>query len=153
MLPLARRGAVGLGNHAPRQKLGQHLGVETIALAGALGDDPQLLGMRQDQALGQGLQELPEPFVAGGGLDDRLERSRAPAKNLRMHFGAVASQILACHDPNMLVDDTQCDNLFVEVNADVQHGVLLLWKQRRLTTTFGLPRLKADTSRLDLSFS
>ncbi len=27
------------------------------------------------------------------------------------------------------IDDTDGDSLFVQVNADVLHGVLLLWKQ------------------------
>ena len=34
-------------NHAQRQKLGQHLRIQLVRLASALGDYPQLLGMSQ----------------------------------------------------------------------------------------------------------
>jgi hypothetical protein len=73
MLTDPRRRPVRLGNHVQRQEDRQHLGVDLVALAGALGDHSQLLGMRQHQPVGQALDQQEEPFVGGGRLDDDLK--------------------------------------------------------------------------------
>ncbi len=68
-----RVGRTGLGDHVAGQELGEDLGVEAVGLLGALGDDAELAGMGQDDLLGERLDQLDEPLVTGGGLDDRLE--------------------------------------------------------------------------------
>ena len=74
VLALPGRGPVRLGDHVAGEELGEDLGVELVGLLGRFGDDPELLGIGQDDLLGQGLDQLDEPLVAGGGLDDDLER-------------------------------------------------------------------------------
>ena len=80
VLPLPGRGLAGLGDHVQDQEFGQDLGIQAVGLLGALGNHPQLLGIGQHNLLGQGLHELDEPHVAGGGLDDHLEGAELPAE-------------------------------------------------------------------------
>jgi hypothetical protein len=126
MLPLPRGGPVGLRNQIQGQGFGQDLGVEFSAFAGALGDEAQFLGVGQHQPLGQRLQPLPQPLVAGGRLDDRLERSQAGEEGLDL-VRLGTGEGLALQDLPLLVADAQGDTLLVEVDADEVHGWLLLW--------------------------
>src|SRR5207245_180273 len=87
----------------------------------------ELLGVGQDQAVGEGLQELPEPLVAGGGLDDGLEGAE-PGEEGDDALGVGTEELFAVEYEALLVEDTDGDSLFVEVDADVVHGDLLLWK-------------------------
>ena len=75
MLPLPRCRPVRFRDHVQRQELRQHLGIESIRLAGTLGDDAQLLGMGQNQPIRQRLQQQPQPFVTRGCFHDRLKRT------------------------------------------------------------------------------
>jgi hypothetical protein len=64
---------VGAGDLPLGQLLGQHLGVAVVGLLLAVGDLVDLGWVGQDDLVGQGLDQLDEPLVAGGRLDDRLE--------------------------------------------------------------------------------
>src|SRR5262249_35484929 len=68
-----RGGPVGLGDLVLGQLLGQHEGVVVVGLPLAAGDLVDPPGVGQDDAVGQRLDQLDEPFIAGGGLDDGLE--------------------------------------------------------------------------------
>jgi hypothetical protein len=81
--------------------------------------------VRQDDAAGQRFDEANEPFIAGGGFDDRRalsERFEEPAD--RLFVGA--HQTLAFDDLTGWVHDAEGDRLFVQVAAGIQHGVLLV---------------------------
>ena len=121
MLALPGRGAVGRGDHVQGQELGQDAGVELVGLAGALGDDPELAGMGQDDPPGQRLDAFEQPVVAGGGLDDDLEGPEAGEE------GDDAVDLDAGEAPGLehgavLIDDADGDRLLVEVDADGFHG-------------------------------
>jgi len=127
VLTNAGRRAMGLGDHVQSQELGQDLGVQLVGLASALGDHAELAGMSQQHAFRQRLHELDEPLVAGRGLDDDLERAQA-AKELADRRAVLTGQPLPLHDGSLrplLHDDTETDNLLVEVDADVLHGPIL----------------------------
>ena len=62
-----------MGIMSKARKTAKHLGVDLVAFARALGDHPQLLGMRQHQAVGQVFDQQEEPFVRGGRLNDDLK--------------------------------------------------------------------------------
>src|SRR6266496_4583206 len=64
---------IGQRNLITGEELRQHLRVELVALALALGDNSQLLRVRQNYSLSQRLYQLHEPFVAGGSFHDDLE--------------------------------------------------------------------------------
>jgi hypothetical protein len=75
MGPQPGRRPMRLGNHVAGQELGQSAGVQLVALAGALGDHPQLAGMRQHDSRRVRFHQPQEPLVAGRGLDDQFERT------------------------------------------------------------------------------
>src|SRR5262249_45756785 len=109
----------------------------------------ELARVGQDQPLGQGLQQLPEPFVAGGGLDDRLEGPQ-PVEAAADAFDVATSQPLAADEVALLVERFDWDSLLVEVDADEVHGVLLVWKEGQLLqpTATDLPRTQGHQNRL-----
>jgi len=47
------RGPVGFGNYVQGRKLRYNLSIKLVALAGALGDHPHLLGMGRHDQLGE----------------------------------------------------------------------------------------------------
>src|SRR4051794_21602556 len=73
MLPNPRTRTISQGNLIAGEEFCEHLRVELVAFAFTLGDDPQLLWMRQDNATSQRFDQLHEPFVAGGGFHYDLE--------------------------------------------------------------------------------
>jgi hypothetical protein len=73
VLTLLRAGTVGLGDLVLGEQVREGPGVEAIGLLLRLGDDPELRGVSEDQALCERLQEHPEPLVGCRGLDHRLE--------------------------------------------------------------------------------
>src|SRR4051812_14425931 len=73
MLPNPRTRTIGQRNLIAGEEFCEHLRVELVTFAFALGDYPQLLRMRQDNATSQRLDQLHEPFVAGGGFHNDLE--------------------------------------------------------------------------------
>ena len=97
VLPLPGRGHGGPGDLVPGQELGQDLGVQAVGLLGALGDHPELLGIGQHNLLGQRFQERHEPEVAGGGLDNHVERPELP-EELSDLVGLVAVKRLLSDD-------------------------------------------------------
>ena len=125
MGPDARRRSPGLGNHAQRQKLGQHPGVELVRLLRALGNDTQFFGMGKHHAIGHGLDESYKPFVVGGRLDDRLKRPQLGKE-------AFDPRLIRTGEPSLTDDSTLTflldhhtnrDTMLVEVDADVVHGL------------------------------
>jgi hypothetical protein len=86
-----------------------------------VGDLVDLGGVGQDDLVGQGLDPLDEPFVAGGRLDDRLERPE-PAEEGDDALDVAAGEGAAGDDAEVLVEDAEDDGLLVEVDADVVHG-------------------------------
>ena len=59
------------------RELGESLRIEFVGLFCALGDDTKFLGMGEHDSVGQRFDQLDKPFVAGGRLDDDLERPEA----------------------------------------------------------------------------
>ena len=120
VLPLPGGGLVGLGDHVQDQEFGQDLGIQAISLLGALGDHPELLGIGQHDFLGQGLHEIDEPGVAGGGLDDHPEGPELP-EELDNLVGLSACECFPSQDFSPLVHDADGDRLLVKVDADEVH--------------------------------
>src|SRR5271165_4472981 len=120
VLPLPRRGLVGLGDHVQDQEFGQNLGIQAVGLLGALGNHPELLGIGQHDLLGQGLHELDEPDVAGGGLDDHFEGAELP-EEIENLVGLSACECFPSQDLSLLVHDANGNRLLVKVNADEVH--------------------------------
>src|SRR5262249_1718709 len=120
-------------------------------LLGRFGDDPQLLGVGQDNLLGQGIQELDQPEVAGGGLDDHLEGGKL-TEELNDLVRLVAGESLASGDLKVLVHDADGDKLLVKVDADEVHGKSPgLGKRGTGKTPQVFPRLRASANpRVDL---
>ena len=121
VLALPRGRPVGAGDLPLGQLLGQHLGVVAVGLLLAVGDLVDLGGVGQDDLVGQGLDQLDEPLVAGGGLDDRLEGAKA-SEELEDVLRVAAGEGAASDDAAVLVEDAEDDRLLVEVDADVVHG-------------------------------
>jgi len=115
------------GDHVQGQELGQHLGVELVVLARALRDDAKLTRVSQHHAIRQRLQKLEQPLIAGGSFDHRLKRLKSFEVGDDSLAGR-AEQSLATKHVSPLVHDAQYDSLLVEVDADVVHGSLLVWK-------------------------
>ncbi len=67
--------------------------------------------------LGQGLHELDEPDVAGGGLDDHLEGAELP-EELDNLVGLRAGECFPRQHLSLLVHDADGDRLLVKVDAD-----------------------------------
>src|SRR5262249_33391559 len=151
MLPLPRRGPVSLGDHVQGQELRQHPGIQPVTLAGALGNDAQLLGTAQPQTLTQRSQQLPQPLVAGRGLDHRLKRAELDEELPDLLWERAMQRFPKNHLP-LLVDDTNRDTLLVEVDADVAHGSLLCGNGLKGNNHY-LPvyhDFKSTATRLDL---
>jgi hypothetical protein len=97
---------------------------ELVGLPRALGDHPQLFGVRQDDSLRKRFDQPDEPLVAGGGFHGHLKRPQftEPAGD---PVGLVAAERFPLGDDSpttLLHHDAQADNLLVEVDADVLHG-------------------------------
>ena len=113
--------------------------------------------MGQDDLLGQRLDQLDQPLVAGGGLDDGPERAQA-AEEVEDRLGLAAGEGAAVGDLAVLVHDAEDDSLLVEVDADVVHGSApVLWGQEivytsRSTTSSGPLRAVGSTSPLIVSW-
>ena len=120
VLPLPGRGLAGLGDYVQDQEFGQDLGIQAVGLLGALGNHPELLGIGQHNLLGQGLHELDEPDVAGGGLDDHLEGAELP-EELENLVGLRAGESFPSQHLSLLVHDANGDRLLVKVDADEVH--------------------------------
>src|SRR6187399_2216989 len=125
MFPNPRARTIGQGNLIAGEELSQHLRVELVTFTFALGDDPQLLRMRQNNSTGQWLDQLNEPFVAGCGFHNDLESAQLaePALDSRL---VPAFQPLARRDlllPTLFYHHAAADSLLVEVDADVLHGI------------------------------
>ena len=120
VLALPGRGHIRLGDHVPRQKLRENLGIQAIGFLGRLGDDPELLGIGQLDGIGQRLYELDKPLIAGSGLNNHPEGTELPEElgDLR---GLVTVQSLPRQDTQSCVHDADGDNLLVEVDADRVH--------------------------------
>src|SRR5689334_10653255 len=86
--------------------------------------------MGQHDAVGERLNKLNEPLVAAGCLDGHLKCPQAAEPGLDA-LRLVAMQRLTLDDhslASLLHHDAQTDNLLMEVDADVLHGSLLVWK-------------------------
>jgi len=107
------------------KELCEHLRVKLVTFAFALGDDPQLLRMCQNNSTSQRLDQLHEPFVARCGFHHDLEFAQLtePALNSRL---VPAFQPLAGRDlplASLFYHHAAADSLLVEVDADVFHGI------------------------------
>jgi hypothetical protein len=87
-----------------------------------------------------GLQQRDEQEVAGGGIDDHLERAGL-AEELGALVGLVAGDGLAGQDLEFLVHHAEGDTLLVEVGADEVHrGAPGLGKQGNWENSSSLPQ-------------
>ena len=120
MLTLPGCGKVSLWDHVHREKLRQNLGIQAIGLPSGFGDDPELVGIGQNNLLGNWFHESNEPVVASRGLDDDLERLKLLEKRDDL-IRVVAMQSSPRNNLEFVADDTNCDNLLVEVDADRVH--------------------------------
>jgi hypothetical protein len=146
VLPLAWGRAIGAGDHVAGEELGEDLGVEAVGFLDRFGDDAELAGVSQDELISEWLDELEEPLVAGGGLDDGLE----VAQRLELGedvVGLAAVQGAAAGDFAVLVHDAGDDSLLVEVDADVVHGCAPILRARGLLSTSSLPRTQGTCGR------
>ena len=108
VIALQGGGAICLGDQVQGQELGQHAGVELVALAGTLGDDPQQTGMGQDDLLGKGLEAFEQPLIAGVGLDDDLEGSGGRRRSRRCDR-LRRRRPTSLEHVSALIDDADCD--------------------------------------------
>src|SRR5439155_23457959 len=77
--------------------------------------------MSQHDPLRQRFQQAKQPFVTGRGLDHGMKPPE-PAEVVHDGLGSRAAKPLVIDLLPLLVDDTNADSLFVEVDADVIHG-------------------------------
>src|SRR6478752_8199898 len=125
MLPNPRARTVGQRNLIAGEEFCEHLRVELVTFAFALGDDPQLLRMCQNNSTGQRFDQLHEPFVAGCGFHNDLEFAQFPEPALDSRL-VPALQPLASRDlplATLFYHHAATDSLLVEVDADVLHGI------------------------------
>src|SRR6185436_4590110 len=117
MLADSRAGTIGQGNLIAGQELSQHLRVELVSFAFALGDDPQLLRMCQNNSTSQRLDQLHEPFVAGCGFHDDLELPQFAEPALDSRLVSAFQPLAGCHLPlaTLFYHHTAADSLLVEV--------------------------------------
>jgi len=143
-----RRGLVSLRNLVSSQEFGQDLGVEPIGLLDRFGDDPELVGIGQYDPLGQGLDQVDQPLIAGGGLDGGLERSEI-FEELGDRFRLTALESPPSQDSEFFVHDADRDSLLVEVDADVLHDrVSRLGADGRIgNTLLVFPTLRVSAGR------
>jgi hypothetical protein len=114
------RGPVRGGHHVHGRELGEHLGVEPVAVAGAFGDHAELLGRGQHHPLRVRLDEPHEPFVAGGRLDHGLDHGlELPEFREEPHDPRLvaAGQAASVEDLAGRVDDADRDTLLVQAAA------------------------------------
>ena len=74
-------------------------------------------GIAQDDPVSQGLHELYKPGVAGGRLDNHLERPKIAEESDDL-VGLLAVDGPASQDFSVLVHDADGDRLLVKVDAD-----------------------------------
>jgi hypothetical protein len=120
MLTLPGPGHIRSGYHVSHHEHSENLRIQLVDLLGGLGDDFQLVGVRQYDLLGEPFHQLDERAIAGSGLNHHLERLERPEK-LDNLLGLFAAQSLLRQDAQFVAHHADRDNLLVEVNADRAH--------------------------------
>src|SRR5690606_38939566 len=129
-----------------------------VGLLGALGNDPQLTGMGQNDPVGELLGQGGEPVVADRRLDDDLELAEFLEERLELIDRAAANPH-ASHDDKFtrdFLEDAENDNLLLEVRTDELHGdspfVEAVGSKERLPTVYHVLK-ERPTSRCGPSLS
>jgi hypothetical protein len=123
VLALARSGPVRLRDLVLGEHPGEVAGVEAIRLLLRLRDDPELLGVSEDQTLREGLEEYPQPVVGRRGLHDGLERLLL-LEELGDPGLLLAAETRGESLPRLLVDNADGQRSLVKVDSGVAHGML-----------------------------
>jgi hypothetical protein len=84
--------------------------------------------MSQDHPGGEGFDELDQPFVAGGGFNDGLERAEF-VKEVSDGLDVRAQKAFGDEDISIAIDHADEQRSLVKVNAGELHGELLVWKR------------------------
>src|SRR5215471_7753626 len=99
MLPNPRTRTVGQRNLIAGEELCEDLRVEFVTFAFALGDDPQLLRMGQNNSTSQRLDQLHEPFVAGCRFHNDLEFTQLAEPTLDSRLIPTFQPLASCNLP------------------------------------------------------
>jgi hypothetical protein len=86
------------------------------------------------------LNQSQKPLVTGRGLDDYFKGTKL-IKELDNPQFIIAAESPDVSTVSRLADNADADSLFMEVDAYVIHGILLLWKPRDQTAPHRLPRV------------
>src|SRR4030095_5930646 len=125
MLPNPRTRTIGQSNLGAGEEFCKDLRVELVTFTFTLGDDPQLLGMCQNNSTSQRLDQLHEPFVAGCRLHNDLESAQLAEPTLDSRLVPTFQPLARRNLPlaSLFYHHAAADSLLVEVDADVLHGI------------------------------